>query len=88
MNGSRSDVKNAKFLVTHISLQLISRLTVMPLLVIRVKVMPYLPQTQMIRMLTVMHFLVIKVKVMPLPLLPQTHMRCSLKTQIPQLRQI
>ena len=42
MNRSRIDVKSAKFLVTHVSLQLINRLIVMPLLVIRLKVMPHL----------------------------------------------
>jgi hypothetical protein len=88
MNGSRRDVNGATFLVTHVSLQLISRLTVMPLLVIRIKVMPHLPQTQVINRLTVMFLLVIRVKVMPLPPPPQTQMRCPLKTQIPQLRQI
>ena len=67
---------------------MISKLTVMPNLVIRVKVMPQLPQIQMISRLMVMPLLVIKVKVMPLPPLPQTQMRCPLKTQIPNLRQI
>jgi hypothetical protein len=113
MNESRRDVKSVMFLVTHVSLQLISRLTVMPLLVIRIKVMPHLSQTQVINRLIVMSLLVIRikvmphlsqtqvinrlivmsllvirVKVMPLPPPPQTHMRCPLKTQIPQLRQI
>jgi hypothetical protein len=50
--------------------------------------MPHLPQTQVISKLTVMPLLVIRVQVMPLPPPPQTQMRCPLKTQISQLRQI